>query len=157
MGSSVVGLESKVESLANQLKADVCMELRKDMEEMFEKWGKKVEHMVSSANDNISEKVSTNTLDRGSSGIQQNSTGDSSGLGRQMIGYVPLIQEPDSQNTTMQTIRLNTAKNRIECPRFEGHDFLGWQMKVEQFFEAVGTPNDAKVQTIMIHLDGKAL
>ena len=125
---------------------------------MFEKWGKKVEHMVSNVKDNISEKVSTDTLDKGFPRIQQKSTGDSSGSGKQMkTRYAPLIQELDSQNTTMETIRLNTTKNIIKCPRFEGRDFWGWQMKVEQFFEAVGTPNDAKMQTIMIHLDGKGL
>ena len=113
MGSSVVGLESKVESLANQLRANVSMELRKDMEEMFETWGKKVEHMVSSAKDNISENVSADVLDRGSPRIKQKSTGDSSSASKQMrTGYTPLIQEPDSQNTTMETIRLNTAKNK---------------------------------------------
>ena len=57
-----------------------------------------------------------------------------------MVGYSPLVQEPDSQNTSMETLNVNSHKSKMECPRFDGQDFLGWHMKMEQLFEAVGIP-----------------
>ena len=128
------------------------------MEEMFEKWGKKMENLVSQTRDSGSGKGHVGGIDRGSSGVQQISIGDSSGSGQQRkVDCLPLVQEPESQNTTLETFRVNARKSKIECPRFDGHDFFGWPLKVEQYFEAMGLSNDEKVQTIMIHLDGKAL
>ena len=53
-------------------------------------------------------------------------------------------------------LKINYRRNNFECPRFDGHDFLGWLMKVQQFFEVVGTMED-KIEVVMIHLEGKAL
>ena len=37
MGSKLVGLESKLDGVADQFKADITLELRRDMENMFKK------------------------------------------------------------------------------------------------------------------------
>ena len=52
---------------------------------------------------------------------------------------------------------MNPRRSKLDCPRFDGYDFLGWRLKVEQFFEVVNLLEEDKVPTIMIHLDGKAL
>ena len=46
---------------------------------------------------------------------------------------------------------------RLDCPRFDASDFAGWRMKIDQFFEADGTDDSAKIRTVMLHLEGRAL
>ena len=47
--------------------------------------------------------------------------------------------------------------SKLDCQKFDGYGFLGWRLKVEQFFEAVSMPDEDKEQTATIHLEGKAL
>ena len=94
-----------------------------------------------------------------SQGSLQKSTMASSGLEayKANTSNTPLIPESDSMNSIMDPLKTLSRRSKLECPRFEGYDFLGWLMKVEQFFEAVGTQEVDKVQIVMIHLDGKGL
>ena len=46
---------------------------------------------------------------------------------------------------------------RFDCPRFDGGDFVGWLMKCEQYFEAGSMEDEAKVRTVMLQLEGRAL
>ncbi|GMJ06810.1 hypothetical protein HRI_004350200 [Hibiscus trionum] len=46
---------------------------------------------------------------------------------------------------------------KLLCPRFDGSDFREWMCKLEQYFEAEGVPDFAKVRVVMLHLEGKAL
>ncbi|OMO99868.1 Retrotransposon gag protein [Corchorus capsularis] len=50
-----------------------------------------------------------------------------------------------------------TEHSKLQCPRFNGDDFLGWKLKVEQFFAADNTEDKHKVLIAMMHLDGRAL
>ena len=59
--------------------------------------------------------------------------------------------------TILDPSKVNARRNKLDCPRFDGYDFLSWFMKVEQFFETVGTLVQDKVQMVIIHLDGHAL
>ena len=47
--------------------------------------------------------------------------------------------------------------SKLECPRFDGTDFPGWLLKVEQYFESNSIEDAAKVRVVMMHLDGRAL
>ena len=53
--------------------------------------------------------------------------------------------------------RLQTKYAKLECPRFDGENFRGWLLKLEQFFEADHTKEQDKVRTVMLHLEGRAL
>ena len=53
--------------------------------------------------------------------------------------------------------KLNPWKGKLDCPKFDGYDYLGWEFKVEQYFEVVNMVEEDKVQTVLIHLKGKAL
>ena len=46
---------------------------------------------------------------------------------------------------------------RLECPHFDGGDFSGWIMKLEQFFKAKRIKDEAKVRLVMMQLEGRAL
>ena len=70
---------------------------------------------------------------------------------------VHITPESYTMATILDPLKINSRRSKLECPRFDGYDFLGWYMKVEQFFEAVGVEESDKVQLVMIHLDGKAL
>ena len=64
--------------------------------------------------------------------------------------------ETGTMSTLLDPLRINSRRSKLDCPRFDGYDFLGWHMKVEQFFKAMGIQEE-KVQIVMIHLEGKAL
>ncbi|OMO78678.1 hypothetical protein COLO4_24687 [Corchorus olitorius] len=55
------------------------------------------------------------------------------------------------------TLRSYTKHSKIECPRFEGSDFVGWYHRILQFFEADSTLESSKIRTVMMHLEGRAL
>ena len=46
MGSKLEGLHLKINGIADQIKGSITMELKKDMEDMFEKWGRKEECLL---------------------------------------------------------------------------------------------------------------
>ena len=71
-------------------------------------------------------------------------------------GTIPVIHEMRISSFILDSSRINARRSKLESPCFDGYDFLGWYMKVEQFFEAIGTLEEKKVQIVMIHLDGKA-
>ena len=48
-------------------------------------------------------------------------------------------------------------ESKLENLKFDGYDFFRWRLNVEQFFDTVMIIKEDKVQTIMIHLKGKAL
>ncbi|OMO90005.1 hypothetical protein COLO4_19459 [Corchorus olitorius] len=47
--------------------------------------------------------------------------------------------------------------SKLQCPRFNGEDILGWKIKIDQFFEADETEERNKVRIAMMHFDGRAL
>ena len=53
--------------------------------------------------------------------------------------------------------RALTKYPKLECPRFDGCDFKGWLLKMDQFFEADQTKEQDKVRAVMMHLDRKTL
>lgn len=47
--------------------------------------------------------------------------------------------------------------SKVEFPRFNGDNVLGWIYKCDQFFEVDSTSENIKVKMVSIHLEGKAL
>lgn len=45
---------------------------------------------------------------------------------------------------------------KLDFPRFCGDGVQDWLFKVEQFFKVDHTPDDSKISTVSIHLDGLA-
>ena len=97
--------------MVEQVKIDIRMDLRRFMEEMYEKWGAKMEQMISLTRENISAKVVVDGVNMGSPGDQPKSSGDSSGNGGQLkASYPSLIQEPDSQTTPLENFKMQWVK-----------------------------------------------
>lgn len=46
---------------------------------------------------------------------------------------------------------------KLDVPRFDGHDPLGWIFKISQFFEYQGTPEEERITVASFYLDGAAL
>ena len=59
-------------------------------------------------------------------------------------------------NLTGDSSRFNPKRSKLDCPMFDGYDFLRWRLKIEQYFEAMCIAEKDKVQIPMIHLEGKA-
>ncbi|OMO67199.1 Retrotransposon gag protein [Corchorus olitorius] len=71
----------------------------------------------------------------------------------------PIVELPKSSNTNSSSdfSQTFTKHSKLECPRFNGDDFLGWHSRVEQFFEADYTLEDKTIHIVMMHMDGRAL
>lgn len=52
-------------------------------------------------------------------------------------------------------LELLSCGHKLECPQFDASDFRGWWVKLEQYFEAEGIPDQSKVCIVMLHLEGK--
>jgi len=46
---------------------------------------------------------------------------------------------------------------KIDIPRFDGHDPLGWIFKVTQLFQYQQTPEEERITVASLYLDGPAL
>ncbi|KAG8495806.1 hypothetical protein CXB51_007710 [Gossypium anomalum] len=71
----------------------------------------------------------------------------------------PLVADASSVHLRPQTFVAGASANisRLECPRFDGTDFRGWWTKLEQYFDAEGTPDSSKIRVVMLNLEGLAL
>ena len=46
---------------------------------------------------------------------------------------------------------------KLNIPRFDGHDPMGWIFKISQFFYYQGTPNEEHIIVALFYIDGPAL
>ncbi|OMO62221.1 Retrotransposon gag protein [Corchorus olitorius] len=69
----------------------------------------------------------------------------------------PMNSNSSDFNTHSSSNRPYTKHSKIECPRFDGSDFMGWYHRILQFFEADSTPEETRIRTFMMHLEGRAL
>ena len=56
-----------------------------------------------------------------------------------------MVHEPNSLDNLLDPSKINPKHNTLDCPRFDGYDFLGWHMKDEYFFEAIKIREEDKV------------
>lgn len=46
---------------------------------------------------------------------------------------------------------------KLEVPRFDGHDPLGWIFKISQFFDYQGIPENERLTVASFYMEGPAL
>lgn len=87
-------------------------------------------------------------------------------LGRAPLGFPsrdPLVSPPMIDLGHMcppfhlRCLDGNPHSNTLQCPKFNRTNFRGLCSKLEQYFEADGVANNAKVRIAMLHLEGRAL
>ena len=136
---------SKVDGLADQLRGEFQAEIIKGFEvlrlEIFKANQKSPE---------VAEEVLN-------SAPMRSNDGSSGVITPSLLGKNRLGQANTTSSILSNSGKFNSRRSKLECPRFDGFDFLGWKLKVEQYFEAVTLPEEEKVPTVMIYLDGKAL
>jgi hypothetical protein len=52
---------------------------------------------------------------------------------------------------------LHTTSIKLDIPRFDGSDPLGWIFKISQFFEFHHTPEDQRIRMASFYMEGEAL
>lgn len=65
-----------------------------------------------------------------------------------------------SQTSTQSRSSFGEGMGRgyqVNCPRFDGSDFIGWCSKLEQFFEAENVEDSIKVRLVILNLEERAL
>ena len=96
-----------------------------------------------------------------SGGLEGSGSSGPTALNQNVVVGIPAAVKEASQTKTetldLTGLRTFTKYSKLECPRFDGVDFRGWLLKIEQFFEADQTKESDKLRTVMMHLDGKAL
>ena len=136
-------LEAKVEHTAEQLRTEMCA-IGADLRRLFEQ---------------LLEKGDSNSKD---SQVRQSGSGGSTDVKMKVVA-TPGLETRASTQTVTEHIdltsgsRLPTKFSKLECPRFDGENFRGWLLKIEQFFEADQTRDQDKVRAVMMQLEGKAL
>ena len=65
---------------------------------------------------------------------------------------VPPHQHPSSSSRMHQRPPV-----KLDVPRFDGHDPLGWIFKISQFFDYQATPEEDRITVASFYLDGAAL
>ena len=140
----VTQLGLKLDGVAEQIRSDLTADLEKMIVGLLAKLGndpagKSISGVTEPGTPGVSQKgnVSTSTMVLDDKSIASKDLGTS--------------------NFSGDSGRQNTRKSKLDCPKFDGYDFLGWKLKIEQYFEAVSMLGEDKVQTVMIHLEGKAL
>ncbi|GMJ02985.1 hypothetical protein HRI_003967700 [Hibiscus trionum] len=145
--SEILKLDDKLETKLVEFKVQLMVDFKKLLDDSIEK---------------VLDSVSTTTASQGALGT---GPGSSNQAGTSPQGGNPnnttlevtiLGAEPPKEQHGDQIYTKNLAY-KLMCPRFDGTDFKGWLCKVEQYFEAERTPENAKVRTVMLHLEGKAL
>ncbi|OMP08461.1 hypothetical protein COLO4_06448 [Corchorus olitorius] len=69
----------------------------------------------------------------------------------------PMDLSPADSASSDSSQRSYTKHAKLECPKFDGSDFIGWHHRILQFFEADSTPEDTRIRTIMMHLEGTTI
>ena len=84
----------------------------------------------------------------------EKSKGDSSASETKIVK--PLISGQTLEFTGDDFFR-SYKQGRLDYPRFDGTDFSGWLMKMEQYFETGQIREEDKVRVTMMNLEGRAL
>ena len=90
---------------------------------------------------------------------------ESAGGGSRGNGSIESAQLKSGQSTVTSIIVDDVGEanprycrySRLECPKFEGEDFEGWLMRLEQYFEVGKMVDGNKVRSVMMQLEGRAL
>ena len=138
-------MSSKVDGLTDQLRGEFQAEILKG----FKVLRLEMIKMNQKATDERAEVVPVDQV--------KDKTGSLGVVTPSILGKSPVRQDPSHFNFSTKASKLNPRRSKLECPRFDGFDFLGWKLKVEQYFETVQLAEEEKVSTVMIHLDKKAL
>jgi len=71
----------------------------------------------------------------------------------------PLLSAPTPSSSTPPPPPTPALNHRIklDVPRFDGSDPLGWIFKINQFFEYHGTPKQEHLTLASFYMDGRAL
>ena len=67
---------------------------------------------------------------------------------------VSILPGSTTSRVILDLFKINSRRSKLDCPCFDGYDFLGWYMKVEQFFEAIAVVEEEKVQ---LYLEGNTM
>jgi hypothetical protein len=64
---------------------------------------------------------------------------------------------PGFNVTTIRVQPPQTTSIKLDIPRFDGSDPLGWIFKINQFFDYHLTPNDQRLRIASLYMEGEAL
>ena len=152
-------IDVKLEKLGEKFQHDLQVGLQQGLASITAEMGNIIRQLIPRTEEGYSGQKISKVVNTGPAEQLQTSRAGSSGPPVSVVTGCKTNLESDSKTQSLfqDSIKFNSKRSKIECPRFDGNDFLGWYMKVEQYFDAVEIPAAEKVQTVMIHLDGKAL
>ena len=149
---------------------DVSTGLQKDLDkvdaqidEKLEKWGDKLRNDLFAEMKNALEhfnaepvsmkKSMLNLVEMGSSEKLPRNGSNTLEMGQGSKASARLPKRTNLSDPILDPLKVDPHRN-LDCPRFNGHDFLGWFMKIQQFFEDVGIQEEEKITLVMINLEG---
>ena len=153
----VASIKSKLDGVTEQMRAEIKSELEQGMLSVQKELEKMFFGMLSKVTSISAGKSIFDVLETGSPVETQKSVSNSTVVATASQRTMVMELELEKSNSSGELAKINPRRSKLDCPKFDGYDFLGWRLKVEQFFEAMDLVKEEKVQTAMIHLEGKAL
>ena len=146
-------LHKELEAVRSEFSA-ANEQLRKDMEARFEAASLESRQMFAQIMLKFDTSPVGGTEGSGSIGSSEMRQKGMLGVTGEIKGVTPTVTE----NLDLTGgARMLTKYSKLECPRFDGEDFRGWLLKIQQFFEADQTRESEKLRHVMMNLEGKAL
>ena len=68
-----------------------------------------------------------------------------------------ISQNLDGHIDLTEASKITTKYIKLTCLKFDGTDFKGWLLQMDQFLEVDKTKEHDKARIVIMHLDGKAL
>ena len=85
----------------------------------------------------------------GGSKIMSSFGGNNEGQSTQHKTVAPSLVV-ETMETSREMANRSYKSHKLECPRFDGENFIGWLMKLDQFFESEKVQDGDKVRTVMM-------
>ena len=128
-------MDTKFDQLGDKLRTDLFTELKNALQHFHEEVGSLKQHfnaevsslkqllpggMPAKGGDTNPEIVAMDSSEK-----SQKHADTSTAVGHTSGTNIPLVQEPDSNTSILDPLRINPRRNTLECPHFDGFDFLG--------------------------------
>ena len=132
-----VKLEGKLEKLGEKLSEKMQLDLQKGLQQGLANISAKLKSLIkqclSQSEETAFGKKVSEVFNSRSHGILQNSGASLSGPEdyQGQGNGVSMMPNSNSISSNLDFLRINSKRSKLECPRFDGYDFLGWFLKME--------------------------
>ena len=129
----VASIESKLDGVTEQMRAEIKSELEQGMLSVQKELEKMFFGMLSKVTSISAGKSIFDVLETGSPVETQKSVSNSTVVAT--ASQRTMVMELEKSNSSGELAKINPRRSKLDCPKFDGYDFLGWRLKVDSFLK----------------------